>query len=282
MAVDNFIPELWSKLIQANLDKAMVFGACCNSNYQGEISGQGSQVHIGKVGAITVSPYTKNSTTVSYQTLDSSSQTLNIDQSYYFAFQVDDVDAAQVNAPVIAKATQNAAYAIADHIDQYIAGFYDDAGITSGLGTETTPLQINSSNIVGHILHVGRLMDELNVPSVGRWIVIPPFMHEDLVLADIAKSTQNAETLSNGLIGHYLGFAIHKSNNVQFDSSDTYKVLAGTNDAISFASQISKTEAIRQITSFADGVRGLYLYGAKVIEPHALACMTVVEAAEAT
>lgn len=282
MAVDNFIPELWAKLIQASLDKTMVFGSCCNRNYQGEISGQGSQVHIGRVGAITVKPYTKNSTTVVYETLDSSSQTLTIDQCYYFAFQVDDVDAAQVNAPVIQKATSNAAYAIADHIDQFIAGFYDDAGITAGLGTDTTPLEINSSNIVQYILKVGRLMDENNVPAEGRWIVIPPFMHEDLVLADIAKSTENAGTLANGLIGHYLGFSIHKSNNVGFDSCDAYKVLAGTSAAISFASQISKTESVRQITSFADGVRGLYLYGAKVIEPNALACMTVTEKAEAS
>jgi hypothetical protein len=282
MSVANFIPELWAKLIQASLDKAMVYGACCNGLYQGEISGQGSQVHIGRVGAITVKPYAKNSTTVEYETLDSSSQTLTIDQCYYWAFQVDDVDAAQVNAPVITKATQNAAYAIADHIDQFVAGFYDDAGITDGLGTDTTPLQINSSNIVTYILKVGRLMDENNVRSEGRWIVIPPFMHEDLVLADIATNTGNTGTLSNGLIGHYLGFSIYKSNNVPFDSCDAFKVMAGTADAISYAAQISKTESIRQITTFADGVRGLYLYGAKVIEPHALACMTVVEAAEAT
>ena len=278
MSVNNFIPEIWSKLILAALEKQLVFEDCCNKNYQGEIKGAGSKVHIGGVGAITVSPYVKNSTEISYEDLTDSTQELTIDQCHYFAFKVDDVDKAQTNAGIITRATLNAAYAMKDVIDQFVAQFVDEAGLT--LGSVGDPVLVNSSNITETILRVGRLMDDANVPQNSRWIVLPPWAVEDLILAKVVKDTNNSETLTNGTIGRYLGFNIKKSNNVYQDSG-CYQILAGTQDAITLAKQIDETETIRLEKQFGDGIRGLLLYGVKVVQPNCLCCLTCDEEAEA-
>lgn len=282
MSVNNFIPEMWGTLINKELEKQLVYKACTNSNYQGEISGQGDRVKINELGPISIGNYTKNSTSISYQELDDASQLLEISQAKYFAFKIDDVDKAQTSPKLLQPAINSAVYAIRDTVDQYLATMHTDAGITANLGDSTTPIEINSANVAEYIIKIGRLLDDNNVPRDGnRFIVIPPFMLEDLVLADVVKSTDNVQTLANGLVTQYAGFNIRVSNNVVNTASKKYKVIAGHPIACTFASQAGKIESGRLEDSFHDYVRGLYLYGMKVIKPDALACLTANEAAEA-
>ena len=279
---ENFIPEIWSSLINKELEKQLVYAACTNSNYQGEIRNQGDRVKINELGPISIGNYTKNSTSITYQELDDASQLLEISQSKYFAFKIDDVDKAQTSPKLLQPAINSAVYAIKDTIDQYLAGMHTDAGITSNLGDSTTPIEINSSNVAEYIIKIGRLLDDNNIPrDNSRFIVIPPFMLEDLVLADIIKSTDNVQTAQNGFITQYAGFNIRVSNNVVNTANKKYKVLAGHPIACTFASQAGNIESGRLEDSFHDYVRGLYLYGMKVVKPDALACLTANEAAEA-
>lgn len=280
MGIENFIPELWSNLIQKTLDKTMVYGSCANTDHEGQIRRMGDKVRILELGPVAVKPYVKNSTVISYDGLTDASKFLEISQSKHFAFKLDDVDAAQSSAGVMAAASQSAAYAMADAIDQYLATMYAKAGVVSNLGTSGTPIEVNSKNISLYLLKVARMLDDQNVPRAGRFIVIPPFMLEDLAIANLAAYTDNMNVAANGLVGRYAGFDIKVSNNVPNTSKAKYACIAGTNAAISFAHQVSDVEALRLEGSFSNAVRGLSLYGAEVVMPNAIACLWANEAAE--
>jgi hypothetical protein len=144
MPLDNFIPQLWSANVLSALDKVHVFADLANRNYEGMIRGMGDRVKINQIGAITVSDYTKNSTSISYQDLEDAALWLTIEKSKYFAFGVDDVDAAQMNVNIMTEATRKAAYALNDAVDTYIAGLYTQAGVTASLVTSGTPLTITA------------------------------------------------------------------------------------------------------------------------------------------
>ena len=292
MSINNFIPTLWSGNFIAALQKAQVFSspAIVNRNYEGEISGFGDRVKIQQIGAISVSNYTKNTTSITFKQLEDASVFLEINQCKYFAFEIDDVDKAQVKGDVMGLAMNDAAYRVKDVIDQYIAGLHGMAGITSGLGTTATPLTVTakataSSNISIQELFgtIKQKLDEGNVPTDGRFIILPPVMVFKLSLSaqSIVGVSQQQAAVSNGFVGNVWGFNVYMSNNVVNTSGAKYKVLAGTNQAISYAEQINSVEALRREDSFRDAVKGLMLYGANVIRPDLLACATVSSAAEA-
>jgi hypothetical protein len=291
MALDNFIPTLWSTNIISTLDKVHVFSDLCNRNYEGQIRGMGDRVKINQIGAITVSTYTKNSTSISYQDLEDAAMWLTIDNSKYFAFGVDDVDAAQMNVDIMTEATRKAAYAINDTVDSFIAGLYTQAGVTSGLGTAGVPLTVTAKatatsniSVVELFATIAQKMDEANCPVEGRWIVIPPWLVQKLTMASVFTISQtNMDAMTNGRVARALGFDIRMSNNLTKTTTTTVnRVLAGAGTMpISYAEQLNNVEAIRREASFENGVRGLILYGGKVVYPEALACATVSYAAEA-
>jgi hypothetical protein len=158
---------------------------------------------------------------------------------------------------------------------------YTKAGITTALGTSGTPIEINSANIDTYLVKLARMLDDNNVPRAGRFVVMPPFMHEDLVLANLVAATDNKDLIANGLVGRYAGFDLKISNNVPNTTKTKYACIAGVPQAISFASQIAEIESLRLEGSFSTAIRGLYLYGAEVLKPAALACLWANEAAEA-
>jgi len=290
MALDNFIPQLWSANILSALDKAHVFADLANRNYEGSIRGMGDRVKINQIGAITVSDYTKNSTSISYQDLEDAALWLTIEKSKYFAFGVDDVDAAQMNVDIMTEATRKAAYAMNDAVDQYIAGLYTQAGVTSGLGTTAVPLTITAKatatsniSVIELFATISQKLDEANAPVDGRWIVLPPWLVQKLTMASVFTISQtNMDAMTNGRVAKALGFDIRMSNNLTKTSATVLnRVMAGAgNLAISYAEQLNKVEALRREGAFENAIRGLMLYGAKVVLPDALACATVSYAAE--
>ena len=120
-------------------------------------------------------------------------------------------------------------------------------------------------------------LNEANVPMLGRWVVIPPWYH-GLLLKDARfvgnGSGFNQAILQGGLVGEAAGFRIHLSNNVPNTSGSRFKVIAGTNAACAFAEQLVELEAYRLEHNFSDAIKGLHVYGAKVVQPQALAVMT--------
>ena len=290
MALDNFIPQLWSANILSALDKAHVFADLANRNYEGSIRGMGDRVKINQIGAITVSDYTKNSTSISYQDLEDAALWLTIEKSKYFAFGVDDVDAAQMNVDIMTEATRKAAYAMNDAVDSYIAGLYTQAGVTSSLGTTAVPLTITAKatatsniSVIELFATISQKLDEANAPVDGRWIVLPPWLVQKLTMASVFTISQtNMDAMTNGRVAKALGFDIRMSNNLTKTTATTVcRVMAGAgNLAISYAEQLNKVEALRREGAFENAIRGLMLYGAKVVLPDALACATVSYAAE--
>lgn len=275
MAISTFIPTIWEARLLEHLDKTLVYGNLCNRDYEGDISSYGDTVKINQISDITVKDYVKG-TDIVIEDVDGAPTELKIDQQKYFAFKVEDIDAAQANVKLVDKAMQRASYALRDKVDQYIAGLNTKAGIT--IGSNTTPTSITSAEAAYNALvDLKGALDDKNVPGMGRFVVVPSWFY-GFMLKDsrfIAAGTGKTDTvLANGLIGTAAGFNIYQSNNVPNTSGDKYKILAGNTTAISFAQQILKTEGLRMEKAFSDMVRGLLVYGTQVVQPNALACMT--------
>jgi hypothetical protein len=291
MPVDNFIPQLWSAKILEVVEKNLVYGGLANRDYEGEIRQAGDTVRINEVGDITISDYVKNSTTVTPQELTDAQRVLRIDQAKYFSFRLDDVDKTQANADIVGAATRNAGYGIRDAIDAYIAGLYTDAAISgansvAGIGTEASPVAVNSTNALVLLSKLARLLDDNNVPMEGRWCVVPPWYKEDLSIKQVTLTgIDNTALKERGLIGNWYGLNVYVSTNYKWTTNNATKckILAGTNDAITLAVQKQlQVEAFRPEGSFSDAIKGLTLYGAKVVRPKQLAVLIASEAAEAS
>ena len=279
MAVTDFIPELWSARLLNALDKSHVFANVVNRDYEGEIKKMGDTVHINTIGAVTIGTYTQNTDFSSGpETLATTDQTLTIDQAKYFNFQVDDIDAAQAAGDIMDKAMTRAAYGLADASDKYIAGILAGAADASNT-VSTSAVALTSSNVYENVVKMRTILDKANVPTAGRWLVIPPEMYALILLDDrfVKTGGEMAEgILRTGLVAQAAGFDIYLSNNcvsVNSNSKDTYTIVGGVDSAATYAEQIVSTEAYRPEKRFADAVKGLHVYGAKVVDKAQLACL---------
>lgn len=275
MSVLNFIPTVWAAQLQSSLKKSLVYGApaVVNRNYEGEIANAGDTVRIVSISRPTVATYTKDSTTITPETLTDAERSLVVDQAKYFAFEVDDIDMRQSRngGALLSEAADEAAYAIGDGIDQYIAGLF--TGADSANQISTTPVT-TSALAVTMVVNLKVKLDNANVPQAGRYIVVPPWFLGLLVqstsflsLADSGSS----EALRNGIVGRAFGFDVYMSNNVVNTTGDDYRITAGYPGAITFANQINKVEAYRPENAFSDAIKGLSLYGAKLLRPTGIA-----------
>lgn len=280
MSLDAFIPTIWGARLLENLHAVTVYASVCNRDYEGEIAGAGSSVKINAIGTVNVGDYAKNSDINAPETLADSQSTLVIDQSKYFNFQVDDVDRVQQKPKVMDAAMREASYALRLAQDTYLATLHTHAG--SRLGTDTTPIVIDNSGTAGrnayeNLVDLGVLLDEKSIPAEGRWCIVPPWFH-GLLLKDqrfVSFGTdQNLATLRNGRVGSAAGFTILKAPLVPNTAGAKYKIMAGNGMAITLAEQIMSVEAYRPQLRFGDAVKGLMVYGAKVVRPEALAVLT--------
>ena len=277
MAFTNFIPEVWSARLLEHLDNVHVYSALLNRDYEGDIRAYGDTVHINQIGDIAINDYTGEDLAAPEE-LDSTMMELKIDQAKYFNFPVKDIDNAQSNPKVVDAAMQRASYNINDVIDNYLAGL-----LLAGVKSESTitAKTLTSANAYDYLVDLGVLLNEHNVPMLGRWVVIPPWFH-GLLLKDerfVGNGTgYNQAILQGGWVGDAAGFRIHLSNNVP-ESAGSYSVIAGTNAAGSFAEQLVELEAYRLEKNFSDGLKGLHVYGAKVTQPDGLAVLKCTKAA---
>jgi hypothetical protein len=290
-----FRPELWSRIILAAEKKALVFGGpgICNDDYEGEISGPGTTVHITQFGDPEISDYAPNES-ISYQELDDAGQELLIDQRKYFGFAIDDVDKRQAAGDMQAYLEDRAAYKLADTADQFVAGLYTgvaNANILLSSGTSTLATDGSGHAIAPAayvpdtspadfylkvILPLRVKLDEALVPKTGRYLVVPPWAEAllDQTQAFVSVATmQQQQVFAEGYAGRVAGFDVYMSNNsVQFDqANDGWVIQAGHPMAVTFAEQIVQTEALRLQTTFADAVRGLHVYGGKLVRPDHIA-----------
>lgn len=283
MAVDTFIPEVWAANLFTALRGATVFaqGGIINRDYEGDIAQYGDTVHIGSLTRPTISTYVRNTTVIDPQTLTTADQTLLIDQSKYFAFEVDDVDARQARdgGQLMSKAADDAAFGLVDATDLFLASLMTtSAGNVIAAGAAAT-----ADAAYKIVLALKVKLDKAKIPALGRFLVVSPEFHalllQDNRFIDAAAYGSNTPIM-NGEVGRVLGFPVTVSLNLAQGTAGTLPaisnfVVAGHPMATTFADQISKVEAFRPQNSFSDAIKGLHLYGGKVVRPEALAVMDV-------
>jgi hypothetical protein len=278
VSILKFRPEIWSARLLVALRQNLVYSAFVNRDYEGDIANAGDTVRITSVGRPTIKTYVPNSTTISFDQVTDSQRTLVIDQSDYFAFGVDDVDARQALGGVMAQEMDEAAFAEANKIDQYIASFYTSIQTANVLSPVSITASSGANDLYDKVLVPLKIkLDQANVAAQGRSVAISPAAH-GLLLRDnrfVANAANNVSSaLQNGSVGQAAGFDILLSNQTPTTGSDSI-VIAGNNRAITFAEQIAHVEALRPQNNFSDAVKGLFLYGAKVIRPDSLASVSV-------
>lgn len=281
MSVKNFIPAIWTARLLQPLDKALVYGqtGVVNRDYEGEIANMGDRVKISTLGDVTITTYTRNSDISSPEELDSAQQELIIDTGKYFNFAVDDVDALQSKPAFMSTALERAGYNLADTADQYLAALLA-ANIPSAstLGSTSSPkTDLGTAGVAyNYLVTLGQYLDENNVPRTGRWAIVPPWFDAQMRKhgETFVHATAAADTLiRNGVMGMAAGFMLLMSNNVPNTTNAKYKIIAGHPMACSYAQQLIKVEGYRPELRFADAVKGLHIYGGKVVRPTALAML---------
>ena len=270
-----FIPEVWSGKLISTLQKSCVMLQCVNRNYEGEIQNAGDTVNIILPGDVAVSTFTGDALT--YSELAPTNKQLVIDQRKLFAFKINDVAAAQANTDIMEAHMENAKKAIEVAQDTFLLGKHVDVAGSNIIGG-TTAVALTAENIYSQFVSLAKLLKKSNAVSNGQkpWVVINPDIEAILLqCSQFTSGYQLAdETLREGSIGRIAGMDVLVSTNLT-PADGKIAVLAGTNDAITFASQVAKIESIRDTQTFSDLVRGLYLYGAQTVEPKALAKLVV-------
>lgn len=276
-SVDTFVPEIWSKKLLSSLKKALVYAApgVVNRDYEGEINDAGDTVTINSISRPTIGTYVRGVTSIVPEQLTAAQRKLVVDQAKYFAFEVDDVDVRQAAGNMIPEAMNESAYGLRDVADQYVESIMRSGVVSANaLGT----VAVTSADLAyTKLIALKVVLDEADVPAEGRWAVVPAWYHALLLdnnkFVDASASADGGDALRNGRVGRAAGFDIKMSNNAVLITGDDYSVIAGHPMATSYAEQINKTEAYRPEDSFSDAVKGLHVYGAKVVRPYALATM---------
>lgn len=278
MSVEKFIPQIWSARLLNHLDKRHVYLNLLNRDYEGEIKNFGDTVKVNQIGDITIKDYTKGTDIEAPEDVAGEQQELKIDQAKYFNFSVDDVDNAQTNPKLMDKAMERAAYTMNDVVDAFTANLLAiNVHTDNTIGDDTTPKVPTKETAYDLLVDLGVKLTEANVPTVGRWVVIPAWYH-GLLLKDqrfVGNGTDyNKAILEGGEVGNAAGFTVYVSNNVPNTTKTKYKIIGGTEEAGSYAEQILKTEAYRPEKRFSDAVKGLHVYGAKVFQSKCIAVLT--------
>lgn len=272
MAITNFIPSIWSETLLRQLDKEYIGVKNCTRDFEGEIRGKGSTVKICGIGDITVSDYTKNTDLTAPQVLSDSARTLAINQAKSFNFQIDDIDHAQALPRIMELAMERAAAALADVADKYVYSLYTEASASNAIKVEA----LTVDNIVDNIIKAREMLLSNGVNSnTPTCLEVSPAVAALLMKAKILNSTDNTSSIVNGSLGNFIGFEVYVSQNVAVDSTGYTKCFARTKRAFAFAEQLNEVEAYRPESRFADAVKGLHLYGAKLVYPNELVLLNV-------
>jgi hypothetical protein len=286
----NFIPEIWSGKLIENFYDATVLAAISNTDYEGEIRQMGDTVNIRTTPEITIRSYTKGQTLV-VENPDKPKIQLVIDKGEYFACVEDDVDKVQADINLMDTWSKDASERMKIKIDQRVLTDLlpdiasTNKGATAGaktasfnLGTNAAPLTVTkdgvggTTSVVDLIVDMGTVLDEANAPEAGRYLVIPAKMAgliKKSELKDASLTGDNISVVRNGRLGMVDRFTIYVSHNL-FVSSGKFSIIAGHKMGFTFASQMTEMETIRSESTFGDIVRGLQVYGYKVVKGEAL------------
>ena len=280
-----------------------------NTDYEGELKNQGDTIRIRLAPTITISDYTVGQN-LSYEVPTPIYQDMQVNKGKYFGVQVNDVLSYQADMNLMNMFTEDAAKQLKIQIENEVffnsfvtegpvaANYGATAGAISAaynLGTDVTPIdQATPENVLKAILRMSTVLDEQNVPEDNRWLIISPFDRQLLMQSSIAQAYftgDQSSVIRTGKIGMLDRFSVYVSNLLPRGAAGKALVsgltdtstggavasakarrtmIAGTKAATSFAMTVNKTEPLRNQTDFGDIVRGLAVYGRKVVKPQAL------------
>lgn len=308
-----FIPAIWSAKLNEKFYAASVFGEIANTNWEGEISAFGDKVYINTAPTLTINNYVAG-TALTYEVPVPNMQELLIDKGKYFGFQIADVLGFQSKFGLMDMFAADAAEQMRISIDSTViyntlfqcaaANKGATAGVKSAsydLGTDLAPVALSPTTVLGHVLNLASVLDEQNVPETDRFLVIDPQTRALLFQSDLAKAYATGDSASpvrNGRVGMIDRFTVYVSNQLPRAAAGTATpwisgdgtenaitsagtdlkrraIIAGHKSAITFASQITKMEEVRNPNDFGDYIRSLNVFGYKAVAPVALATMIV-------
>lgn len=286
MAIDLFIPEVWSARFRRFLDANLVFAGdrLTNRDYEGEIAQLGDTVHILRPGAGgTIKTYVPNVNMAAPERPDGDDLTLVIDQPKYFNIAIDDVNRVQATPRLFDAWAGRTARNMRLTIDSFVAGrMQAGVPVANQLGTDTAPITVGNAGGETYtpyqfFVELRRLLRAQDAPVDGLWAVINEDLEADVLNDDKYIPAGDAATRT-GELGRIAGFTIYQTTAVPTSPGagaspvPNAKVLAGAgNYATTFANQLSQLKPYEIEQQFGDGLKGLELYGAKVVEPETLA-----------
>lgn len=264
MAISNFIPTVWSAAILENFKVAQAIIPTLNRQYEGEIA-NGNVVKITGITTPNVQDYALTRG-LTVDALSDSTQSMNIDQMKAISFKVDDVDRVQA-AGSFEPVTADAGRALAEDAEQYIINLMKTNGTSAGTGAITTP-----AHAFGAVVTLRQALGKAKVPASNRYLVVSPEF-ASLLLAEGSKLTSadatTAGELRNGVLGNLLGFTVIE-HPLLTHTSNRPAAIAYHGPSVGFVGQLDKTESGRMETAFADYIRALNVYGAKVLRATAV------------
>ena len=265
MAINNFIPTVWSEHLLTSLGKQYIAVANCNRDYEGEILGKGSSVKICGLNPITIGDYTKNTDIGAPQELSDRAFELTIDQAKYFNFQIDDVERVQSSPNLMDLAIRTATEAIANDTDRYIYRLHKESGQMVHTLTD-----LHNDALYTKLLFIREDFLNAGITNMSDIVLeVSPYVATELLRAKM-DAVPTTETFENGCIGSIAGMKVFVSPNIECESDGQYVTsycYMRSKRAIAFAEQFSEIEAYRPEKRFAEAVKGLHLYGAKIIYP---------------
>lgn len=276
MSYNNFVPKIWAKQINRELERAMVFAEDCNRQYEGDVKQMGDTVKVLGVGKPTITKQVGGSIVLQDpEAVEDTSVDMVINRVAYFNYLVDDIDRRQAVGGLMDALSAESSEGTANAMDEDIAALAGTADAPK-LFKSTTAITVD--NILKQIdLGVQKLMENDVKPETKIVITVTPWFKTILRQAYVQLDTNNSAMLKNGRVGQYDNVIVKMSNNCHRNSDNGHDIMLRTQRAVAFANPLTHVEPYRPEKRFADAVKGFVLYGTKIVRPKELVVLNVKE-----
>lgn len=276
MSYNNFVPKIWAKQINRELERAMVFAEDCNRQYEGDVKQMGDTVKVLGVGKPTITKQVGGSIVLKDpEAVEDTSVDMVINRVAYFNYLVDDIDRRQAVGGLMDALSAESSEGTANAMDEDIAALAGTADAPK-LFKSTTAITVD--NILKQIdLGVQKLMENDVKPETKIVVTVPPWFKTILRQAYVQLDTNNSAMLKNGRVGQYDNVIVKMSNNCHRNSDNGHDIMLRTQRAVAFANPLTHVEPYRPEKRFADAVKGFVLYGTKIVRPKEMIVLNVKE-----
>lgn len=273
MSYANFVPKIWAKAIERELERKLVFAEDCNRQYEGDVKQMGDTVKILGVGKPTITKQKGGSIILpDAENVEDTSVEMQINTVAYFNFLVDDIDKRQAVGGLMDALNTEATQELASEMDKDIAAL---AGTRDAKKLYSDYKAVNADNVLGTLDLALQTLQENDVPADAKIVAtVPPWFLTHLRTAYTKLDTDNSDLLKNGKVGRYNNILIKMSNNVYSTASGS-NIMVRTERAVAFANPLTHTEPYRPEKRFSDAVKGYVLYGTKIVRPKELMILNV-------